>query len=335
MIASAGTEDFALLDGSLVLSVAEIIERATPRAGDTVVVSGTLIEGIGNRHSDIDVYVIGDTLPERQHMGKHNHAAVEAGMMRAYYDYIGEDGFGFDVEYFTWKEIDAVLKDFAELHEQARKKTKILRRKMHITHYDFVHKIAVGKILCGASALEPRFTSEVFDMIAFSLYRSRTGGYPEFKDILGFWAAGDLESCLQNMDTYLKDQAAGLYHLTGGTNSKPKWLFANLRRLPDELQSLGVEITAWCQADRSTSERRAFEILRGCDMIDKINRAATRLLDVGPAAYYTSAEALELTEAEFSQEAFHDRQTVLEFEHRRMLFGQAARPMRDFLEEAA
>lgn len=332
-IAQTSADPFRFLDGSLVITRDEIMARARPAPADCVLVSGTLVERIGNRHSDIDVYVFGDHLPDGARMGEHNYAAFEQGQMRTYYDYIDQQGFGFDVEYFTWDELAAILDEVNALYALAREKTKILRRKMHVTHYDLLHKLAVGQALCGVDELARRIGAETFARLAFVLYRSRTGGYPEFKDILGFWSAGDTESCLLNLETYLKEQAGGLCHLAGSTNNKPKWLFASLRRLPEA--DLARDILHWCQADRSDEARRRAQILAGCDLIDRINAAAVRLLNDGPAACFSAAEALELTEAEFQRETFHDRQTLLEFEHRRMLFGQAQRPLRQFLQEAA
>ena len=46
------------------------MERACAEPSDVVVLSGTLVEGIGNKHSDIDVYVVGDKLPDLERIGK-------------------------------------------------------------------------------------------------------------------------------------------------------------------------------------------------------------------------------------------------------------------------
>jgi hypothetical protein len=56
-------DQLILLAGTLVIPVAELLAAARPVNGDHVFVSGSLVEGIGNITSDVDVHIVCERRP--------------------------------------------------------------------------------------------------------------------------------------------------------------------------------------------------------------------------------------------------------------------------------
>lgn len=322
---------FSYLEGALVITAQDIFDRAVVREGDIVILSGTLVEGIGNRHSDLDIYVICEEKPSSAEIGGRNFVGLAPdGNVGQIYDYLDDVGFGFDVEYFTFDDIGALREKIDVFHRRALSTTKIMRQRFELAEEDAIHKLHVGTVLQGAEKFAALLPSATFEKCAFVMYRNQTGGYPEVKDMMGAWASGDIDTCVQVTQAYLMEQASGLIHLAGSTNTKPKWFFSRLKRLPPDLSELGARVRAWFLADRSGEEKARQSILDACDLIDEIFDAGARLL-ARPGEHYSLEEAKRLTEADYARETFHDTQTNLEFEHRRCVVGAKRIPMRKFL----
>jgi len=330
-VSLSSQDTYSFLNGELRISRDEVMQRCAPAEGDIVILSGTLVEGIGSKHSDLDAYVICDQLPSVRHTGDHSFIIEQSGGLRTFVDYIREDGFAIDVEYYTRAEIQAMKDEVLGLHSQARERTKTLRKKLPHAYEDGLHKMQVGIALTGGDEFAELFSADFWKQMSFVQYRNRTGGYPEFKDVMGTWGSGDFDTSLLVCTMFLMDQAAGLCHLAGSTNGKPKWVMQNLKRLPEPLRPLGQDIIDWYgSAGRSAEDRKA-AVLSACDLVARIYEADTALLDADTRNFYSVEEALRLTQQEFLTEPFHDPQTVLEFEFRRLLFSSGTRSVREFL----
>ena len=324
------TDSISFLDGQLTVSTSEILERVRPREDDIVVLSGTLVEGIGNRHSDLDVYVIGRSLPSLQEVGKRNFVGVENGVVCQYYDYLNTCGFGFDVEYYTFDLIREIISETIELYDYSIESTKIFRRTIDKTHDDALHKIHIGLCLMNAQQLSNIFPDRFWDKLCFLQFRNCVGGYPEFKDVMGAWGSKDYDTALFNSTSFLLEQSLGLINLSGNSNSKSKWIIQNLKRLPKEYLPLGRKITDWLWKDKRSEERKQDAILEAIDLVDEVFGSVATVLDDLKEVGFSTAQALELTEQELAREEFRDRQTLDEFEHRRRIFDQSGRSLKDF-----
>lgn len=325
---------YSYLNGKITISKDEILSRVYSRPEDVVILSGTLVEGIGNAHSDFDVYVITNELPEKSEERKHNFAVYENNRLRQYYDYMNSGGFGFDAEYYFFGELHSMVDKLESSYKAALLSTKILRAELSNSVDDALHKLFIGVVLQGEEKLSSILTPELHKKMAFIRYRNKTAGYPEFKDIMGAWISEDIDTALHNMRSYLLDQISGLTHLCGNTNGKPKWIPQSIKRLPQQFESCGLTVMTWLGRESQTVEQKKSKILDACDIIDDIYSHSRTLLDTGDIGYNVQ-DALRLTQEEFERESFHDEQTKIEFEHRRMMFCSSRRSLRDFLINAS
>ncbi|MFS8184751.1 hypothetical protein ACMG4P_24780 [Pseudovibrio denitrificans] len=321
---------FAFLDDSIRMKSSEILERSMAQSNDIVILSGTLVEGIGNKHSDIDMYVICDTLPKKKAIGDRNYLGVINGdEVRAYYDYLSQGSFGFDVEYFTRTEILSMLTEVESLYQEAFKSTKILRQTLSKEVDDALHKIHVGVTLQGGEELERIIPPNIWHKLQFIQYRNKLGGYPEFKDIMGAWISEDYDTALDNVRRYLLCQASALCHLSGSTNSKEKWIIRNVKTLSSSHPELSDNIINWIYSGYKSDKEKSDACLAACDLIDDIFQLTHGYLDVNPSIYFSKEVAIELTEREFANESFHDSQTLAEFNFRRRQFSDSYLTVRE------
>ena len=316
-----------LLGGSIVVDPYELLGRSRATDQDVVVLSGTLLEGFGNFHSDLDLYVIGDELPSKGPETPAKLVIREDGCVRRVNDTLGEAAdILLDVQYYTFRELDTLVRSLRSLYQESTQSTQIYRKTLHHEDEDLIHKLLTGKVL--QDGLGDFDAARIFDpgMFCFLKYRNEVGGYSEFRDLVGSWAAGDLDTCVYNTRGYLISQVSGMMFLAGSTNPRPKWFVRKLTSLPATYTEMKEGVMAWLEGPHRTDLEKREAVETACDLIDATYQHARKLLGTHPM-YFTAEEALGLTEREFSGRATHDKDTLAEWQLRRRMFSQPSSPL--------
>lgn len=316
-----------LLGGRIAVDPYELLGRSRATDQDVAVLSGTLLEGFGNLYSDLDLYVIGDELPDK---GPDTPAMLvirEDGCVRRVNETLGEPAnILLDVQYYTFRELDTLARSLRTLYQESRQSTQIYRKTLHHEDEDLIHKLLTGRVLQdGTGAFDARRT---FDpgMFCFLKYRNEVGGYAEFRDLVGSWTAADLDTCIYNTRNYLISQVSGMMFLAGSTNPRPKWFVRRLTSLPPEYADIKNGVMSWIEGPHRTELEKRGAIASACDLIDATYKHARALLGTTPK-YFSAKEALDLTEREFQGRATHDKDTLAEWQLRRRMFSHASSPL--------
>lgn len=311
-----------LLGGRIAVDPYELLGRSRAIDQDVAVLSGTLLEGFGNFYSDLDLYVIGDELPER---GPDTPAALvirEDGCVRRVNETLEDPAnILLDVQYYTFRELETLARSLRTLYQESRQSTQIYRKTLHHEDEDLVHKLLTGRVLQdGTGVFDAR---RFFDpgMFCFLKYRNEVGGYAEFRDLVGSWTAGDFDTCVYNTRGYLISQVSGMLFLAGITNPRPKWFVRRLASLPAEYADIKEGVMSWIQGSYRTELAKREAVASACDLIDATYRHSRALLKSNQH-YFSVEEALDLTEREFNGRATHDRDTLTEWRLRRRMFSQ-------------
>ena len=316
-----------LLGGRIVVNPYELLGRSRATDQDVVVLSGTLLEGFGNFYSDLDLYVISDELP---HKGPDTPAMLvirEDGCVRRINDTL-EDSANIllDVQYYTFSELGTLARSLRTLYQESRQSTQIYRKTLHHEDEDLIHKLLTGKVLQDGTG--EFLARRIFDsgMFCFLKYRNEVGGYAEFRDLVGSWAAGDLDTCIYNTRGYLVSQLSGMMFLAGSTNPRPKWFVRRLASLPATYADIKGGVMSWIEGPHRTDLEKREAVESACALIDATYKHARALLGTDPR-YFSAEEALDLTEREFGGRATHDKDTLAEWQLRRRMFSQASSPL--------
>lgn len=315
-----------LLQGRVAIDPYDLLGRSRATEDDVVVLSGTLLEGFGNLYSDLDLYVIGNELPTKGPEPPTKLVVREDGCVRRINETL-EDSANIllDVQYYTFRELDTLARSLLALYRECRQNTQIYRKTLHHEDEDLIHKLLTGTVLHDGTG---RFNArDTFDpgMFCFLKYRNEVGGYAEFRDLVGSWTAGDLDTCLYNSQGYLISQVSGMMFLAGNTNPRPKWFVRRLSVLPDEYRDIREGVISWMQGAHRTERQKRDAIESACDLIDTTYRHVRKLLATNPR-YFSVEEALRLTEQEFASR-MHDEDTLVECSLRRRMFTDDARPL--------
>jgi hypothetical protein len=316
-----------LLGGRVVVNPLELLSRSRAKEGDVVVLSGTLLEGFGNLHSDLDLYVIGDRLPKKSPGVPVTLVVREDGRVRRINETLPiSTNILLDVQYYTFRELDTLARSLNTLYQESRLNTRIFRRSLHHEDEDLIHKLLTGTILQDANhSFDPR---QIFDpgKFCFLKYRNEVGGYAEFRDLVGSWTAEDLDTCLYNIRSYLISQVSGMMFLAGSTNPRPKWFVRKLATLDAAYAELRTGVMDWMSSERRTEQQKREAVVKACDLIDLAYAHARGLLGANPR-YFSAEEALALTESDFSERPLQDRDTLAEKQLLRRMFSTAEPPL--------
>lgn len=316
-----------LLNGRLRIDAAGLLSHGRAETRDVVVLSGTLLEGIGNLCSDLDLYVIGAELPLKGPDTFSIQVVREDGRVRRINEILeGVANIVLDVQYYTFRELATLARSLNELYAESRRNTRIFRKTLHPDDEDLIHKLLTGRTLQDPTG---RFNAhEIFDAgkFCFLKYRNEVCGYAEFRDLVGSWADGDLDSCLYNIRSYLVSQVSGMMFLAGNTNSRPKWFLRRLASLGEEYLELRERIMIWMHGARHTDLQKREAVETACDLIDMTYVVARSLLGTNPL-YYSAEDALALTERDFAERATHDREMAEEFQLLRRMFSNSMPPL--------
>ena len=316
-----------LLGGRIVVDPYELLGRSRATDQDVAVLSGTLLEGFGNFYSDLDLYVIGEELPDK---GPDTSAMLvlrEDGCVRRVNETLESPAnILLDVQYYTFRELDTLARSLRTLFQESRQSTQIYRKTLHHEDEDLIHKLVTGRVLQdGSGTFDAR---EIFDpsMFCFLKYRNEVGGYAEFRDLVGSWTAGDLDTCVYNIRGYLISQVSGMMFLAGSTNPRPKWFVRRLASLPAEYTDIKDGVMSWMEGPHRTQLEKREAVAGACELIDATYKHTRALLGTNPS-YFTIKEALDLTEREFEGRATHDKDTLAEWQLRRRMFSLASSPL--------
>jgi hypothetical protein len=315
------------LQGRIAVDPWELLGRSRASDKDVVVLSGTLLEGFGNLYSDLDLYVIADELPTEGSEVPATLVIREDGCVRRVNETLESSAnILLDVQYYTFRELETLARSLRTLYQDARQSTQIYRKTLHHEDEDLIHKLLSGKVLQDDSG---KFNAaRTFDpgMFCFLKYRNEVGGYSEFRDLVGSWTAGDLDSCIYNTRGYLVSQVSGMMFLSGSTNPRPKWFVRRLASLPPEYCDVRDGVMSWLQSAHRTAHQKRDGVESACELIDLAYKHARELLGTNPN-YFSAAEALDLTEREFAGRAVQDQDTKAEWQLRRRMFAQADHPL--------
>lgn len=337
--------EIRILNGRRVVPTAQILRGVYRQPGDLVVVSGSLIEGIGTTESDFDIYVI---CPRRftygsRPIGSHNWIAdrdqreitEDRTEVFRVHDYL-ESHFHVDVCYFTFDEIDACCKEIETDYVASQSNAKMMRSLYPFPGSetaDILHKLAFGKPLDNFEAYEAFSKPLPISKLCYLLFRKTTGGHPELKDVVGWLRDGDHFVAAQMIRTYVTHQLAGLLNLLGAVLLNLKWTYAYADRMLSNHIEVRERYFEMLQAATITTSQQRAVVDLALDLTQLIYEAIQKVLGTDPH-YPPAVEMAARVRREFEARPLASGQLDLEIRHRLAVFEKLDRPLRDVVWEA-
>jgi hypothetical protein len=314
-----------ILNGTVRVTRESILAKAHYKSEDIVLLSGTLIEGIGNAHSDLDCLVICNRRPRISELKRTNALVADAayapltqdGEVHNTTDYFGRSSIHIDFDYITFEEIAELLARIETLYRDLREDQRILFDPLLGTKETRIfHRLVIARAVRNAAAFAPlrcRLPIHAFCYIAF---RECLPDYYTFKDVQGAWNAGEYWMARDIARGMTIRHTQAYLHLLLETNRNAKWLYANTRKHSSAEFLLDRKFQAIMSIGAEHEEECRDHIIRMLAFMDELYARTPALVENRPE-FPRVAAAAEALEKEFL--ARRDTNHVLsreEFEYR-------------------
>lgn len=328
------------LEGQVELPIDLLRQRSLADTRMCSFLGGSLVEGLGNRTSDLDIYSIGESLPELrlfQDMAVHRLLTPDRRILRrnddlsapvfiAHYS-LGNTQMKVDVEFQTLANVRQLAERVRELHRYAASNLVLLTKRLGQREEDFVTRLLNGQPLSGNTlfhSLQADFSRANVEYLA---YRWLASDFANLLDLIGAWAAGDADRALDLARENMIKQMQAYLHLRGMMNLRRKWLLVFVDRLLADEATLAARFRSLFFFD-GRADARTF-IDQTLDLVDELfARSGRELIRNGTAPTGVAAIELLSRDRDLSCSTYAD----VEFEYRAKVYRGGGRPTRQFLD---
>ncbi len=272
-----------LLGGELRLPWDDVLSLSYAKPGDVVVVCGTLVEGLGNRYSDIDIYVIGDRLPAAAELDLERHHRVidrkreivrESGTaepVSLVHTVVPGTSIKVDVEYRTFADIHKVFGEVRAIYAYATKNLVLLTKRLAFRDESMIHRLFNGIAIRNEGQFAELMKGIDRDDYRYLAYRWFASDFSVLLDVLGAADAGDWERAADLARENLITQMGAYLHLHGATNFRRKWILRLFPVLPEVDSDLHSRFRELYFFPHTTSDRARREYVESSlDFVDEL-----------------------------------------------------------------
>lgn len=202
----------------------EDLARLESQKETTVIISGSLVEGLGNYRSDIDIIVIGEGVrpkapPETSGSWLHYESCVH---------YHGKRR----VDFAYWQ--PAALAKLAERLQPPPGKPYGFQS-LHEDELKFLHRLKIGHALVNPERFEAVRTGIPFDRLrGYLVHRAQSTTDSILEDVYGMMDDEAFDTALLRAHDLLAATYTLYVHHLGHTNCTSKWALRLLKRHPDD-----------------------------------------------------------------------------------------------------
>jgi hypothetical protein len=337
------------------ISVDEIKSKVICSKEDIVVISGSIVEGMGNLFSDIDVCVICEELPVVNQMkGSSNFMVLvndenlsfrekmvpiqkinnqpDADMrpVENTYRHVDDLGTRADVDYVTREHFEELMSRIHKEYVACGENYNFIETQISRFDLRYVHRILTGVVCAGESSLEKVLQKNIAMELSYVLFRSNLTSYSDFQDIIGSFAAQRWDQTLFLIRGHIHKQLQALTHLYGNTNYNPKWVSTYAERISEINEKILPEYRKLIRikvGDEISHEDYIRQCLDFSDLVFESMRKKMKSNDCG----YSPEIFLQLMRGVISRGKVTDPHVLAVLEYGSKPFNENTPPSRDFL----
>jgi hypothetical protein len=334
-----------LLDGELAVDVQSIKDQCYLNPDDIVIVGGTLVEGIGNRYSDIDVYVITRELREGAAVDLSRHhrvistnreiirSSTDCRRVLLIHTLIPGSHVKIDVEFKTFDELTALFARVRQIYEYACENLILLTMQLSERERLFINRMFKCIAIQNEDAFSTLLAGISRAQACYLEYRWVASDFRFILDLMGAWNRGEIDRAVDIARENVFLQTAGLLHLTGLIKVGRKWLpyyFQECKHVHDDLKKQFTDLFYLRSTETLEGKQRYVET--SLDFVDDIFAASRPLLEANPA-FPSGAEALRRLGRDGAAYVGNTGQTYaeMEFAYRARAYGIQGQPTKTLL----
>lgn len=309
---SGRVESIALNDNSINIDVKSVEKYIPNFENSLVVITSTLLEGIGNRSSDVDVYYVSQRLLKLEDLPIDideyywvNEEIIKDGStpdnhekhLKMFCWHDPKTGIRFDVECLTFERLDAIFKSIEEEYACQSSHTVEMTSETSLLDIRVVHRTLKGIPIRGDQEYRDHIVAQVsMEKLLFLLYRHAIHGFQIVNDIIGNFKDQKFELASFLANRYLFMEMMAFSHLGGNSNPNEKWLLSWLSKCEGHQRTISEEFKYLYFRENQVSHKQyTLDVFKFISKLFKENRS---VFDESPV-YPTSSDFLEMTRQEY------------------------------------
>ena len=334
--------EISILDGRVSIPKDYLRTRAFLENESVLIVSGSLIEGIGTLHSDIDCIVFCEHRPKAEAIQKIEHALVtdmdyhhitREEEVHNTTDFYGETSIHIDIDYITFREFDNIIKNIEETFNDIASNQRVLYGPtLSNTENNIIHRTLIGHPLEKKEKFYQLKSKIPTDKHLYVSHREKLPVFYAFQDVQGCWQSGNLWMGSEIVRDMMLRTTMSFTYLAGTTNKHYKWIYSNLYRVIgfDELKN---KFFALARKGATTEDECRAYIMEGLEYMDEVFLAMEKLLS--KPSFPSAQQSLVALDKEFNERKQTQHKTSLcEYHFRKKYFAaQETPPLVSLLKE--
>lgn len=272
-------KEISILDGGVTIQKNYLRDRVLLEDTSILIVSGTLIEGIGTIHSDIDCIVLCNERPKANDVESSQHALVTD--INYHYvtqneevhnttDFYENTSLHIDTDYITFAEVDEIIVKINKAFDEITSDQRFLYSPILLERENnVIHRSLTGFALANEGAFNKLKAMIPREKHIYVAHREKLPVFYAFQDVQGCWQSGNLwMGCEIARDMMLKTTMSFTY-LTGITNKHHKWVYSNVFRVSgfDEIKSSFFNLSRKGAVTKEECRLYIEEVLQYMDLV--------------------------------------------------------------------
>lgn len=236
-----------------------------------VYIAGSIMEGFGNKTSDIDVYVI---VNGELDSSTNINALLKGRSLKTENQFVNnfiEDGIRYDYEYWTFEEWETILNKLNKLYLNESDDFNALSSK----EYDLLHRLKYAEPIFNEDEFNTLKTNIKFDNLNKYCASNKSELYSNIlEDIEGALLSEDIMSSLIMSRMLLDETLSGYIGFYGETNPNKKWLYRKLSNYAQKqddkelLEKYLMFLTSPKSLDKDTVIKYVKDVVRFCQQLN-------------------------------------------------------------------
>ncbi|MET0106404.1 MAG: hypothetical protein ABW072_14870 [Sedimenticola sp.] len=339
----------SILDGSVTVSHDFILENAYAGDDDVVIAASSLVEGIGNKYSDLDIYVIKKALPkaseidlERHHrvitadreiVSSDNLDQVSEQDVLVIHTVIPGTNIKVDVEFKTFAYFDRLAARVDELFNYAANNLEMLSKVLTDRDNSIFHRLLNAVVIKNEADYQQLNKKFNPDQYCYLAYRWLASDFSVLLDIFGAASRQEWDRCIEISRINILHEMQAYIHLLGCTNIDPKWMLTYLDKLQGKQHGNIREnfyrlfyLQGVAYDSGRSKQDYMLECLDFCDELFHLSR--TQLLR--NPCYPSGKEAIAKLQSRFKLSDVFTYE-VMEYQYRAKVYESSYTPTREWL----
>jgi hypothetical protein len=332
-----------LLNDTIAVDVDFITSQCYLRPNDIVFLAGSLVEGMGNQYSDLDVYVITGELRSSTaiDVGRHHRVfSTDRDIMREgsspkpvllIHTVLPNSKIKVDVEFRTYKDLQLLYARISTMFEYACDNLIMLSKRLESREEFIVHRLLTCTPIINGDAISDLLSGLSRSQYAYLSYRWFASDFSILLDLLGVWHQGHAQLAADIAREQVIQEMTGYLCLLGVTNIRRKWLLPYLEKVAIDPALKQRFLDCLFFTDTETQQKKLHYIEKSLDLIDDIFDASRPLLEQLPSVP-SGERALSKLRQEVNMDPSGGADYAeMEFDYRSKAYGRRCAPTRSLL----